>query len=164
MIIRSVLTGNSLPINYQDETIRGNRFSQDASQYWWLDRTDEDSSNTLDGTYDYTYDGTGVKIYVLDSGVRSTHVEFAPDRAVSCGFNAFEGIEPCEDNNGHGTFNSACAAGATFGIAKNANIVNVRVLRQSLGTSIARVIAGIEFVGLEKANNAAQPMVVNMSL
>ena len=162
MIARCVLTVTS--IYFQDETIRGNSFSQDTSQYWWLDRTDEVDGKKLDGTYEYDYDGTGIKIYILDSGVRSTHGEFAPDRAESCGFNAFEGIEPCEDNNGHGTFNSACAAGAFYGIAKNASIVNVRVLRQSLGSSIARIIAGIEFVGLEKAKNAAQPMVVNMSL
>ena len=147
----------------QDETVHGNVFSQDVSQYWWLDRTDEDAINTFDGTYNYAYDGTGVKIYMLDSGVRTTHVEFAPNR-VSCGFNALEGIEPCEDNNGHGTFDSACAAGTTYGIAKNADIINVRVLRRNLGTSIARIIAGIEFVGTEKMKNATQPMVVNMSL
>lgn len=145
----------------EDELVHGNLMSQDVSSNWALDRTNQ-RDNSLDGKYEYDYNGTGVTIYVFDSGVRSTHNEFG-GRA-SCGYNAYEGLEPCTDNNGHGTFNAAVAAGATYGIAKNADIVNVRVLNQNLGASITRIIAGIDFVGAEKMNNATQPMVVNMSL
>jgi len=145
----------------EDEIVHGNLISQDVSSNWALDRTDQ-RDNSLDGKYEYGYDGTGVTIYVFDTGVRSTHVEFG-GRA-SCGYNAYEGVEPCTDNNGHGTFNAAVAAGATYGIAKNADVVSVRVLKQNVGGSITKIIAGIDFVASEKANNATQPMVVNMSL
>ena len=42
---------------------------------WNLDRIDARSG--LDGSFSYTAIGEGVTIYVVDSGVRVTHVEFA---------------------------------------------------------------------------------------
>ena len=39
---------------------------------WGLDRIDQ-RSNTLDGSYTFTKTGTGVKVYVVDSGVNATH-------------------------------------------------------------------------------------------
>jgi len=145
----------------RDELVQGDLISQDVSSLWHLDRIDQPSP-PLDGQYEYEYDGTGVTLYVLDSGVRSTHEEFG-GRA-KCGFNAYEGREPCDDNFGHGTFDASIAAGFTHGTAKNADIVNVRVLTSSLGGSSTRIIAGIEYVGSEKMSNSTKPMVANMSL
>ena len=42
---------------------------------WGLDILDQRSA-TLNDTYTYGYTGQGVKVYVLDTGVNSTHVEF----------------------------------------------------------------------------------------
>ena len=51
---------------------------------WGLDRLDQ-RGRDLDGSYTYTDNdnGTGVTVYVVDSGVRATHVEFAGGRVQS---------------------------------------------------------------------------------
>ena len=99
---------------------------------------------------------------MLDTGIRTTHNEFE-GRAV-CGFNAYADSEPCEDNEGHGSFTAGGAAGKTYGVAKNATIVAVRVLDRDVTGSLTKIIAGLEYVANEKQENPSKPMVVNMSL
>jgi subtilisin family serine protease len=145
----------------QDEVVTGDYVTQDVTNKYWLDRLDE-RNLPLDGEYKYELDGTGVKIYIFDSGIRTSHKEFG-GRA-SCGFNVF-GTQPCEDTvSGHGTHTSGCAAGVTVGVAKNATLIAVRVLDNKATGSVTGIIAGIEYVANEKRNNPSQPMVVNMSL
>ncbi|MGC5413298.1 S8 family serine peptidase, partial [Streptomyces sp. DT225] len=77
----------------------------------------------------YTYPdgaGEGVTAYVIDTGVRTTHEEFG-GRAAS-GFDAVDNDDSADDGNGHGTHVAGTIAGATYGVAKKAKIVAVRVL------------------------------------
>jgi hypothetical protein len=53
-----------------------------------LDRIDQ-RDTPLDGEYRYTYDGAGVQVYIMDSGIWSDHDDFS-GRNVTCGFTAFE--------------------------------------------------------------------------
>jgi hypothetical protein len=46
-----------------------------ASATWGLDRTDQ-VSRALSGTYGYTATGSGVRVYIVDTGIRTTHAEF----------------------------------------------------------------------------------------
>lgn len=104
--------------------------------------------------------GRGVDVYVLDTGVYVKHSEFG-GRA-SWGITVPEG-EQSTDSNGHGTHCAATIAGRTFGVAKCANIIAVKVLRSDGTGQSSDVLRGIEWV-LHRAEQTGRPSVINMSL
>ena len=122
---------------------------------WGLDRIDQ-RALPLNQTYNYTATGQGVKAFIIDTGVRTTHNEFG-SRAQQ-GFDAFGGNS--EDCNGHGTHVAGTVGGSTYGVAKGVTLVGVRVLDCNGSGSWSGVIAGMDWV----AANASGPSVANMSL
>jgi len=138
--------------------------------WWGLDRIDE-RQRPLDGSFNYRSTGRGVRLYVLDSGVRITHSEFG-GRAV-VGFDAVDDDnDPDTDSNtdgrgrdgldchGHGTNVASIAAGRTYGVAKEVRVRSVRVLRCNNRGSVSDFIAGVNWV----TRHGVRPAVVNMSL
>ncbi|MGW0331978.1 S8 family peptidase [Streptomyces sp. NPDC003011] len=129
-----------------------------SSAPWGLDRIDQ-TSLPLSGTYTYPdTGGSGVTAYVIDTGVRITHSQIS-GRA-SYGYDAIDGDTVASDGNGHGTHVATTIAGSTYGVAKKAKIVAVRVLDNAGSGTTAGVIAGINWV----TNNHSGPSVANMSL
>ncbi|WP_435284464.1 S8 family peptidase [Streptomyces koelreuteriae] len=137
------------------------RVQADATQTsapWGLDRIDQ-TSLPLSGTYTYPDSaGSGVTVYVIDTGVRVTHQQIS-GRAAH-GYDAVDGDNDASDGNGHGTHVATTIAGTTYGVAKKAKIVGVRVLNNSGSGTTAGVIAGIDWV----TQNHSGPSVANMSL
>ncbi|MEV7084361.1 S8 family peptidase [Streptomyces sp. NPDC093085] len=137
------------------------KVSIDATQTnapWGLDRIDQ-ANLPLSGTYTYPDSaGSGVTAYVIDTGVRITHTQIS-GRA-SYGYNAITGSTSANDDQGHGTHVATTIAGSTYGVAKSAKVVAVKVLDSSGSGTTAGVIAGINWV----TNNAVKPAVANMSL
>ncbi|MER5943141.1 S8 family peptidase [Streptomyces sp. NPDC001928] len=129
-----------------------------TSAPWGLDRIDQ-AALPLSGTYTYPDSaGSGVTAYVIDTGVRITHQQIS-GRA-SYGYDAVDGDTTASDGNGHGTHVATTIAGSTYGVAKNAKIVAVRVLDNAGSGTTAGVIAGIDWV----TNNHSGPSVANLSL
>ncbi|KAI8865438.1 proteinase T precursor [Ramicandelaber brevisporus] len=110
----------------------------------------------------HTWAGWETTIYVIDTGVRTTHTEFG-GRA-SWGNNFID--QNNVDCHGHGTHVSGTAAGATYGVARKASIVAVKVLGcDGYGTDES-VISGIDWVaGQHKAGKSgSRGSVINMSI
>ncbi len=141
-------------------TYRAERLATDDTQTgtpWGLDRIDQ-RDLPLDARYTYSETGNGVNIYVLDSGIRLSHIEFA-GRAFS-GFTAIDDGLGTDDCDGHGTHVAGTIGGTTYGVAKQARLYAVRVLACDGYGSIAGVIAGVDWV----TANHVKPAVANMSL
>ena len=125
---------------------------------WGLDRIDQ-RALPLSGTFTYNATGSGVKAYIIDTGIRFSHSDFG-GRAVT-GFDAVDGGS-ADDCNGHGTHVAGTVGGSTWGVAKSVTLVGVRVLSCSGSGTTAGVIAGIDWVTADHA--AGAPAVANMSL
>jgi subtilisin family serine protease len=122
---------------------------------WGLDRIDQ-RNRPLSATYTYNHTGAGVRAYVIDTGILTSHTQFG-GRASNV-FDAFGGNG--SDCNGHGTHVSGTIGGSTYGVAKSSMPRGVRVLNCSGSGSTSGVISGVDWV---RANFIA-PAVANMSL
>lgn len=129
---------------------------------WGIDRIDADISSTRAG--DGTGSVTGVRVYVIDTGIQLNH----PDLNVVGGVD-FTGKGTANDGNGHGT-HVAGTIGAkddnnyVVGVAPGVELFAVKVLGDDGSGSFSNVIAGVDFVTQQKLNNPSLPIVANMSL
>ncbi|MCW1966503.1 MAG: S8 family peptidase [Anaerolineae bacterium] len=124
---------------------------------WGIDRIDQ-RTRTLNSQYIYNTTASNVTVYVVDTGIRTSHNEFG-GRATG-GYTAISDGNGTNDCHGHGTHVAGTVGGATYGVAKSAKLVAVRVLGCSGSGSTSGIIAGLDWV----ARNAQKPAVVNMSL
>jgi serine protease len=105
--------------------------------------------------------GAGVHVYVIDTGIRTTHRDFE-GRAV-WGANFVDSVTT--DDNGHGTHCAGTIAGATVGLARDCRVIAVRVLNRMGSGTLAGVVAGCDWTAKQhNDNNPKVPSVASMSL
>lgn len=114
--------------------------------------------------------GEGITVYVVDTGINTEHVDFE-GRAKWGKTVPINDVD--EDANGHGTHVAGTIGGKRYGVAKNAQVVAVKVLGSNGSGSMSDVVKGVEFTVSEhrkevaaakRAGKSHRGSVANMSL
>jgi len=142
-----------------DQVVHVSACSQQADPDWGLDRTDSKTAD-LDGFYHYdSTAGAGVDAYIVDTGIRTTHVDFGGRATWGANFVDTQNT----DCNGHGTHVAGTVGGTTYGIAKSCNLIAVKVLNCGGSGAWTGVISGVQWV-VQQYQSTKRPSVANMSL
>lgn len=137
---------------------------------WGLSRMSQRNRIFIWNNQSYAYDsnvyGKDVNTYIMDTGIMTSHEDFE-GRATWGVTTIFNDND--EDLNGHGTHCAGIIGSKTYGVAKNANLIAVKVLRSNGDGKMSDVIKGIEFVVNDHINNLKKNKllkgsVANMSL
>ncbi|KAI5864946.1 alkaline proteinase [Durotheca rogersii] len=120
-------------------------------------------SHRTSGSTSYIYDtsaGEGTYAYIIDTGILETHEQFG-GRA-SLGYNAASTSNP--DAVGHGTHVAGTIGGSTYGVAKKATLIAVKVFQGSSSTT-AIVLSGYNWAVNDVISKGRQSVsVLSLSL
>lgn len=145
---------------YADEPVHAVAV-QNNPPNWGIDRIDE-TNLPLDNKYVYPdQSGANVNVYVLDTGIRTTHTEFSGRAFFGANFHG-DGING--DCNGHGTHVASSVMGETVGVAKDARVFDVKVLGCNGFGAFSNVMAGIQYVINQHNASPNKKTIINMSL
>jgi subtilisin family serine protease len=132
---------------------------------WGLDRID--ARDGLDNSFTFGATGADVNVYIFDTGINSSHSDFGTRASPVSGGNngdfvgdTWGNANGAEDCHGHGSHVAGTAAGASFGVAKDATIWAARVVNCNGSGNVSMAIAAVDWA----TANAQTPAVVNMSL
>ncbi|HHP6499931.1 TPA: S8 family peptidase [Acinetobacter baumannii] len=148
---------NPQVLSVESDTIVNIDATTQSNPDWVLDRIDQ-KALPLNSAYSYLQTGSGTTAYIVDTGILSSHQEFS-GRVLS-GYTAISDGNGTTDCNGHGTHVAGTVGGTTYGVAKNVNLVPIRILGCDGSGASSNVIAGLDWI----LKNGKKPAVVNMSL
>ena len=150
-----------------------------TSTRWGLDRLDQPSPSSprFDDSFNYISTGAGVRVYVVDTGVHPYHPEFggrvdqAPalatllnNSSMGLGAQCWELPPPLSPDYrpkaSHGTAVASIIGGNTYGVARQATLVDARAFSCDGNTTTARVNKVLEWI---EADHLGYPRVVNLS-
>lgn len=137
---------------YAVPEIKGDELSVAAAS-WGLDRIGSSSKS-----------GSGVHVYVLDTGIRHSHTDFE-GRAIPTidlsTWSVCNGNTNCaRDANGHGTHCAGTVAGNKYGVAPQATLHSAKVLGDDGSGSFSWTTTALDWI----SSNGISPRVASMSL
>jgi len=144
--------------------------SDDSSTNWGLGRiTGGRQSGTPGSTqfpnrFDSSACGEGVELFILDTGVRRNHDDFANNDRDEIFFGDYTGSNQQDDDQGHGSHVASTAGGLLYGVAKCAQTRSLKVCNlfgQCPNTATAAALNAV--VGVLR-EDPSRKIVVNMSL
>jgi len=113
-----------------------------------------------------SFTGNGVHVYVMDSGIRNSHIDFegrviptidtlSTDNLIEC-----NGDSACalDDYKGHGTVVAGTLGGKTYGVAKKATLYSMKVCCNTFGTSSTEIIKGMDWIAQKRSIPAVMAM------
>ncbi|MFF3286913.1 S8 family peptidase [Streptomyces sp. NPDC003023] len=124
---------------------------------WGLDRVDQ-RNLPLNDRYTYPSTAADVSAYIIDTGIQTTHEQFAGRSRI--GVDTVGDGRNGQDCHGHGTHVAGTLGGKDFGIAKQVDLIAVRVIGCGGTGPTSQIIAGVDWV----TANAVKPAVANVSI
>jgi cerevisin len=112
--------------------------------------------------YDENLAGKGVDVYVVDTGIRCTHVAFEGRALCPAEANFYDGGDNVDDN-GHGTHCAGTVGSSLYGVSKKTGLVSVKVLGADGSGLTSGIILGIEYA-MARAMATGRKSVISMSL
>jgi len=160
--VKYIEANQVMSINYQQE--KGERSPlatiTQTGATWGLVRVGQRQLELTPNNYEYnSKGGEGVDVFVIDTGILATHVDFG-GRAAAV-YNAVTN-EANTDLNGHGTHCAGTIGGTIYGVAKHVNLKGVKVLNAGGSGTTAGVAAGVDYV--TNYYDRSRPAVASMSL
>jgi subtilisin family serine protease len=142
-------------VAYVEQDQRAETYTTQTGATWGIDRIDQ-RNLPLSTTYTYTSTASAVYAYVIDTGIQANHPQFGTRAASAYDYAGGSGA----DCNGHGTHVAGTIGSTTYGVAKSVRLRGVRVMDCNGSGSIAQIVAGVDWVRL----NRTDPAVANISL
>ncbi|UCD24865.1 MAG: S8 family serine peptidase, partial [Gemmatimonadota bacterium] len=161
--VAEALVRNPFVAYVEQDRIATLHATQSPTPAWGIDRIDQ-RDLPLDDSFTHSVDGSGVNVYVLDTGIRLSHDDFGGRANYipngNSGDFVNDGHGSAADCHGHGTHVAGSAAGSSFGVAKGATIWSGRVVNCQGSGNVSMAIAGVDWI----TANGKRPAAVNMSL
>ncbi|KAK2741059.1 Secreted subtilisin-like serine protease sub11 [Myotisia sp. PD_48] len=159
--LREILRNHNVNFVEPDRKVKLSAITtQRNAPSWGLGR----ASHKQRGSRDYVYDdsaGKGITFYGVDTGIDINHSDFSG--RIRWGINTVDSQD--RDCHGHGTHTAGTVAGTTYGLAKKADIVSVKVLDCQGSGEWSGVIEGINWCVTDaKAKGVIGKAVMNLSI
>ncbi|MFJ1704826.1 S8 family serine peptidase [Kitasatospora sp. NPDC088346] len=141
----------------EQDGVQRHSSTQPSPPSWGLDRIDQ-RDLPLDRSYTYSGTASNVTVYLVDSGLRTTHSQF--QGRASIGVDLVGDGRDGGDCVGHGTHVAGTVGGKDYGVAKGVKLVSVRVTPCNDSIPTSSIISAADWI----TRNAVKPAVVNMSI